>query len=232
MDTPRSTPRALARCLLAILLLLPVAWGAGGRPEASAVAAPEGVWLAASDGGVFTRGDAPFLGSAGAIPLNQPVVGMAPTPTGNGYWLVAADGGLFTFGDARYHGSTGDLTLNQPVVGMAPTPTGNGYWLVAADGGLFTFGGARYWGSAAERATDQAPRTSSSPAAPEPLPAALGFGARVVAMASTPTGRGYYQVTADGAVAGFGDASLSVGPGRLNRPVVGVALPGGAAPLS
>ena len=32
--------------------------------------------------------------------LNQPVVGMAPTPSGEGYWLVAADGGVFSFGDA------------------------------------------------------------------------------------------------------------------------------------
>ncbi|MCZ7527112.1 MAG: hypothetical protein M5U14_12455 [Acidimicrobiia bacterium] len=25
--------------------------------------------------------------------LNQPIVGMAPTPSGDGYWLVARDGG-------------------------------------------------------------------------------------------------------------------------------------------
>src|SRR3546814_20085687 len=79
--------------------------------------------------------------------LNQPIVGMAPTPTGSGYWRVAADGGIFTFGDARFHGSTGAMKLNQPIVGMAPTPTGSGYWLVAADGGIFTFGDARFHGS-------------------------------------------------------------------------------------
>ena len=50
--------------------------------------------------------------------LNQPIVGMASTPTGNGYWLVAADGGIFTFGDAAFHGSTGAMHLNQPIVGM------------------------------------------------------------------------------------------------------------------
>jgi len=31
----------------------------------------------ASDGGIFDYGDAPFHGSAGALPLNKPVVGMA-----------------------------------------------------------------------------------------------------------------------------------------------------------
>ena len=43
------------------------------------------------------------------VPLNQPTVGIAATPSGNGYWLVAADGGIFTFGDAAFFGSTGDL---------------------------------------------------------------------------------------------------------------------------
>ena len=42
-----------------------------------------GYWLVASDGGVFTYGDAPFEGSAGAGHLNQPVVGMA-VPGGTG----------------------------------------------------------------------------------------------------------------------------------------------------
>ena len=53
--------------------------------------------------------------------LNQPIVGMAPTPTGKGYWLVASDGGIFAFGDAAFHGSTGSIALNKPIVGMAPT---------------------------------------------------------------------------------------------------------------
>ncbi|HEY2333312.1 MAG TPA: hypothetical protein VGH94_15450 [Acidimicrobiales bacterium] len=31
------------------------------------------------------RGDAGFFGSTGDIHLNQPIVGMAATPSGNGY---------------------------------------------------------------------------------------------------------------------------------------------------
>jgi hypothetical protein len=34
----------------------------------------------ASDGGIFNYGDAGFYGSAGAIHLNQPIVGMAAGP--------------------------------------------------------------------------------------------------------------------------------------------------------
>src|SRR4051794_36078380 len=73
-----------------------------------------GYWLTASDGGIFSFGDAAFHGSTGAIHLNQPIVGMAATPTGQGYWLVARDGGIFNFGDARFLGSTGAIHLNQP----------------------------------------------------------------------------------------------------------------------
>ena len=95
----------------------------------------KGYWLVASDGGIFTFGDAKFYGSTGAMQLKQPVVGMAATPDGKGYWLVASDGGIFTFGDAKFYGSTGALQLNKPIIGMAPTSDGQGYWLVASDGG-------------------------------------------------------------------------------------------------
>ena len=73
----------------------------------------------ASDGGIFTFGDATFYGSTGGMHLNQPIVGMAATPDGKGYWLVASDGGIFAFGDAAFYGSTGSLKLNKPIVGMA-----------------------------------------------------------------------------------------------------------------
>ena len=66
----------------------------------SALPSGNGYWLLASDGGVFTYGDAQFHGSTGAMRLNATVVGMAATPSGRGYWLVAADGGIFTYGDA------------------------------------------------------------------------------------------------------------------------------------
>jgi len=106
-----------------------------------------GYWLVASDGGVFNFGDAAFFGSAGGGPLNQPVVGAAPTVDARGYWLVASDGGIFNYGDAGFFGSAGGHPLNRPIVGMAPTPSGGGYWLVASDGGIFNYGDAGFFGS-------------------------------------------------------------------------------------
>ena len=49
-----------------------------------------GYWEVASDGGIFAFGGAPFYGSMGGKPLNQPIVGIASTPTGTGYWQVAS----------------------------------------------------------------------------------------------------------------------------------------------
>jgi hypothetical protein len=107
----------------------------------------DGYWLVASDGGIFSFGDAAFYGSTGAMRLNQPIVGMAATPTGDGYWLVAADGGIFSFGDARFHGSAAGRARG--VVGLARTPTGDGYWIASSDGSVFALGDAGFHGSAA-----------------------------------------------------------------------------------
>ena len=72
----------------------------------------DGYWMVASDGGIFSFGDAQFSGSEGGAQLNKPIVGMAATPDGKGYWLVAADGGVFSFGDA-----------NSPAQRVAPSST-------------------------------------------------------------------------------------------------------------
>jgi hypothetical protein len=141
-------------------------------------------WLVGSDGGVFALNGAPYLGSMGGKALNAPMVGMAPTPSGNGYWLVGADGGVFAFGDATFYGSMGGVTLNAPIVGIASTPDGNGYWLVGADGGVFAFGDATFYGSLG----------------------GVPLNAPIVAMASDGTGLGYLLFGQDGGVFSFGDA--------------------------
>jgi len=164
-------------------------------------------WLAASDGGIFTFGNAGFFGSAGSIPLNKPVVGMAPTASRHGYWLVASDGGIFTYGDAGFFGSQGGQPLNRPIVGMAATPDGGGYWLVASDGGIFSFGDATFYGSMGGK----------------PL------NAPIVGMAASPDGLGYWMVASDGGIFSFGDASFfgSMGGQPLNKPIVGMAASDG-----
>ena len=160
-------------------------------------------WEVASDGGIFTFGNATFHGSMGGTVLNKPVVGMASTPDGRGYWLVASDGGVFSFGDALFHGSMGGTVLNKPVVGMASTPDGRGYWEVAADGGVFSFGDALFHGSMGGTVLNKP----------------------VVGMASTRDGKGYWEVAADGGVFNFGDAHYygSMGGSVLRQPVVGMA---------
>jgi hypothetical protein len=172
-------------------------------PTVGDVSASGGYWTVATDGGIFTFGDAGFYGSTGGMRLNQPIVGMAPTPSGDGYWLVARDGGIFTFGDAGFYGSTGGMRLNQPIVGMAPTPSGDGYWLVATDGGVFTFGDASFYGSTGGVRLNQP----------------------IVGMAPTTSGDGYSLVARDGGIFTFGNAPFkgSTGGARLNAPVVGMA---------
>jgi hypothetical protein len=163
----------------------------------------EGYWLNASDGGIFNYGSAQFQGSAGALRLNAPVVGMAATPGDGGYWEVATDGGIFNYGDAPFYGSAGNLRLVKPVVGMAATPDGGGYWLVASDGGIFSYGDAAFFGSMGGKPLNQP----------------------IVGIAATPDGHGYWEVASDGGIFSFGDAAFygSMGGKPLNKPVVGIA---------
>ena len=107
-----------------------------------------GYWLVASDGGVFTFGDAEFLGSTANLQLNQPVIDMAVNPTGNGYWLYAADGGVFTFGSIGFHGSAPGTNRCDvaPSVALRPTNTGSGYWIATVAGEVLAFGDAKHHG--------------------------------------------------------------------------------------
>jgi len=190
---PASTPTAP---LPGSLSIAPVV-GVAATPTGN------GYWEVASDGGIFSFGNATFYGSMGGHPLNQPIVGMAATPTGHGYWEVASDGGIFSFGDATFYGSMGGHPLNQPIVGMAATPTGHGYWEVARDGGIFSFGTARFYGSMGGHPLNQP----------------------IVGMAAMPTGHGYWEVASDGGIFSFGDATFygSMGGHPLNQPIVGMA---------
>ncbi len=181
--------------------------GSPNRPVVAMATTADGggYWLVASDGGVFSYGDAAFHGSTGGLVLTQPVVGMAADPATDGYWLVASDGGIFAF-DAPFDGSEGGQPLDQPIVGMASTRDGGGYWLVARDGGVFSFGDAAFHGSEGG----------------QPL------NAPVVGIAATGDGGGYWLVASDGGIFSFGDAAFhgSEGGQPLNAPVVGIAATG------
>ena len=162
----------------------------------------QGYWLVASDGGIFSYGDAGFYGSTGAIHLNKPIVGMAATPSGLGYWLVASDGGIFSYGDAAFYGSTGAIHLNKPIVGMTPTTSGQGYWLVASDGGIFSYGDAAFFGSTG----------------------AIQLNQPIVGMAPTPSGLGYWLVASDGGIFSYGDAGFYGSTGGLGVIIIGIIV--------
>ena len=101
----------------------------------------------ASDGGIFSYGDATFYGSTGAIHLNKPIVGMAATPDGERLLAGRLRRRHLQLRRRAFYGSTGAIHLNKPIVGMATTTDGSGYWLVASDGGIFSYGDAGFYGS-------------------------------------------------------------------------------------
>jgi hypothetical protein len=214
-------------------------------PPAVAVAAAAGqaqacpsYWVAADDGGVFTAGAAPFVGS-GVGKLGGPAIGVAGTPSGAGYWLAGGDGRVAAFGDAR---SYGDAVGTRGVVALAARPTGDGYWLATADGRVLGFGRASVMGSLAGRPL----RRPVVAMAPSPsgdgywlatadggvftfgdarfAGAAPSAGRSIVSMAATPSGRGYWLASADGGVFSFGDARFhGAATGLVPRPVTAMA---------
>ncbi len=205
----------------------------------------KGYWLAASDGGIFSYGNAAFLGSTGGIPLNKPIVGLAATPTGKGYWLVASDGGIFTFGDAKFFGSTGNLAAEQADRADGRDPQREG--LLA--------GGVRRWdlrlrrrrllrldrrhpaeqadrghGADAQRAgllAGGVGRWASSPSAtPDSSapPASLRLNRPIVDLAPSPDGDGYWMVASDGGVFAYGGSAFYGAPtGTTAGTVIGLA---------
>lgn len=181
---------------------LPASSSSGGSVSASAAVTGD-LWLATANGEVYAFGQAPDLGDLGTLTLNKPIVGMAPTATGQGYWLVASDGGLFAFGDAGFYGSTGDWVLPAPVTAMAATPTGQGYWMVGTDGSVYAFGDARDLGGVSH----------------------LPLNSPINGIAATPSGNGYWLVAGDGGMFSFGDAGFhgSTGGTSLSAQINGVA---------
>jgi hypothetical protein len=171
-----------------------------------------GYWLVASDGGIFSFGNANYFGSipglgiapAGASgtakKLNAPVVGMVPSADDGGYFMVASDGGVFAFGDAKFEGSCPGIGgCSGPAVAVVPDASGNGYWLVTATGNVYTFGDASYYG---------APGQQSTP---------------VTSAVRTADGKGYWILFANGTVDAYGDATNMGSP---------VGLTGGFNPAS
>ena len=112
---------------------------------------------------------------------------------------VTADGLLIAIGDTSVAGHA----PTHSAVGVVQPPCG-GMLVAAADGGVFAYGGARFLGSLA----------------------GIALAAPVVAIASTPSGRGYWMAAADGGIFAFGDAGFhgSLGAIRIESPIVDFAV--------
>ena len=168
---------------------------------------PQGYWMAAADGGVFSFG-VPFFGSQSGKAGLQPIAGMAAVPGGTGgYNLAENTGGVF--GDGPRAGDckgVSGVSLNKPVVGIAAAPGGNGCWLAASDGGVFAFGSnAPFMGSAG----------------------ALKLNKPVVGIGAAPNNNGYSLVASDGGIFTYGPGAQfygSMGGKPLNQPIVGIAV--------
>ncbi|MCU1344271.1 MAG: Esterase [Acidimicrobiia bacterium] len=182
------------------LLGPPLPAGDAPAPAAASTVSSD-LWIATANGEVHNFGRAPFDGDMRGTPLNRPIVGMAPTASGQGYWLVASDGGMFSFGDAGFYGSTGGYWIPPSITAMAATPSGHGYWLVATDGAVYAFGDAPMLGG-----------MNGHP-----------LNAPVNGIAATPSGRGYWLVAGDGGIFSFGDAAFYGSTGANARPIMGVA---------
>jgi 3D (Asp-Asp-Asp) domain-containing protein len=87
-----------------------------------------GYWLAAADGGVFSFGDAPFLGSLTGTATTAHVTSITASNTGTGYWLTDAAGAIHAFGAARPVTSPPAAPASTPVVAAVATPSGTGHW--------------------------------------------------------------------------------------------------------
>ena len=143
-----------------------------------------GYFMVASDGGVFSFGDARFEGSCPGIGgCSGPAVTVIPDRSGNGYWVVTANGGVYAFGDAPFYGSGPPVAVS--VVDAVATPNGNGYWLLYANGAVAAFGATTALGGPIGYVNSFNPATS---------------------IFRTADGFGYWVAAARGDVFGYGSA--------------------------
>jgi hypothetical protein len=159
-----------------------------------------GYFMVASDGGVFTFGDAQFEGSCPSLAggCSGAAVAVIPDASGRGYWLVTATGNVYTFGDAQYLGAPGGQV--SPVTSAVRTPDGDGYWILLANGDVFSYGDAGKFGSASS----------------------FGGANPASAIFASSDSSGYWVASANGSVDTFGDAPFdgSLAGTRLNGAII------------
>ena len=172
--------------------------------DIAATPSGNGYWLVATDGGIFSFGDARFLGSTGGIRLNQPIVGIAATPDRQR---------LLARRLRRRH-----LHLRRRRASTAP-PAGCGS----------TDPSSASPPHRPATATGSSPPTAASSASATPASTAppAGCGSTDPSSASPPhpPASGYWLAASDGGIFAFGDARFSGSTGgmRLTSPITGIA---------
>jgi hypothetical protein len=125
-------------------------WVAGIAPASAGFRVVTGKGFVFGGGGAGSPGS--WASRTGApAPADQPVLGIAATPSGAGFWLYDGRGKIVNLGNAPFKGEVSGIRLNHPIVGMSSSPTAQGYHLVAGDGGIFAFGDANFQGSTGGR---------------------------------------------------------------------------------
>jgi hypothetical protein len=66
-----------------------------------------GYTLVGRDGGIFTFGDARYVGSLPGEGIVDTVTSVSPTADGGGYLELSSSGHVYSFGDAPYFGDAG-----------------------------------------------------------------------------------------------------------------------------
>jgi hypothetical protein len=160
-----------------------------------------GYFMVASDGGVFTFGDAKFEGSCPSVGgCSGAAVAVMPDASGNGYWLVTATGHVYAFGDAATtYGAPGPQSVL--VTSAMRTTDGGGYWILFANGVVDAYGDAPNLGGPTGSVTALDPATT---------------------IFATFDGGGYWVASANGSVFSYGDAPYDGGVSgmHLNGPII------------
>ena len=195
------------------LFVTPVAFSASNGISFPAVGVADegnqGYWVSASDGGIFSYGTAKFYGSTGAMHLNEPIVGMTPTPDGDG---------LLAGGVRRRHLHLRRCEILRLDRGPPPERAHCGHGLDARRRRVLAGGLRRRHLQLRRRPLLRLDR--------RPPPER----ARSWAWRRPRAGPGYWLVARDGGIFNFGDATFkgSTGAMHLNAPIVGMAAnPGG-----
>jgi hypothetical protein len=158
----------------------------------------KGYWILASNGAIYSYGDAQYYGGAntGDLSGSEKAVGMATTSDGKGYWILANDGAVFSFGDAAYYGggNTGDFTNGELAVSITPDAGATGYWILTNQGGVFSFGSAPFYG---------APQGNS-------------YWSGQIGVQLVKAGSGYWVLSKSGDIYSYGSAPYNGNPGGFS----------------